>query len=682
MLTSVSAVRALPLSESSRGQVVRVRGIVTLEPQWDFALGVQGSAGERLFSFCISENGSGIRVVADATLWKELRRGELVEVSGVTREWDFAPDIRARGIVSEGMVELPRPQPAFYEDLASGRFIWESVQVRGIVRRVAQIPAKEPEAEFKWRFEISTGGGRFVVLMRGQDARPPEVDSEVEVEGIASALRSANRRILRPRLIVPENLPVRVLSKPPEHPPERRIGELLAFRPDNSNLHRVSVRGVVTFSGGGGLWIQHGEEGLQIISRQPFDFELGDEIEAVGFADRENFSVALRDVAARKVGGRKPVEPKELGRLSEALNADAQLVSLKGELIGVSETEQGITLRMQEGEAEFAVTLKNGGGGTSWIKHLGRGAFLKVSGICMLSSFAPPGTKDLVSEAAQGPEFFVGTIVPRRVSLMARSGADIEVLSAPSWWTSQRVAWGLGGACGFLLLGLMVVWVLSRRRLRRSEAERAQAESEFRLIWNERNRIAREIHDTLAQDLGVLSIQLELIRDHVPADSPAGQGIEEARKVIKSSIREARNSIWQMRSHILEQSSLAGSLRETLERATAKSGIRGRFELRGEERALSPLVEGHFLRVGQEAIANAVKHANAQNIEVSLVFGPQETSLIITDDGRGFVPSSVPDSTNHFGLCGLRERAAEIEAELRIESGVDRGTKVVLSLNP
>jgi signal transduction histidine kinase len=153
-----------------------------------------------------------------------------------------------------------------------------------------------------------------------------------------------------------------------------------------------------------------------------------------------------------------------------------------------------------------------------------------------------------------------GTVEPTEFDLIMRSAADIVVLERPPWWNVQRRAWALA-ALGLALgmIAIVTVW-RSRRKLRQTAAARRQSEAEFAAILAERNRIAREIHDTLAQDLGAILLQHEMLKDLVPVGSEAQAHLIEANVITRGALAEARESIWNMRSQALEDHGLGGAL--------------------------------------------------------------------------------------------------------------------------
>jgi signal transduction histidine kinase len=224
------------------------------------------------------------------------------------------------------------------------------------------------------------------------------------------------------------------------------------------------------------------------------------------------------------------------------------------------------------------------------------------------------------------------------------------------------------------------LWV-SRKRLREQANRRALAEAEFAAILKERNRMAREIHDTLAQGLSAISMQLELAkRKIIEAPDSVGHTLETAHTLVRQSLNEARNSIWNMRSQALESGDLKSALESVLRHLTDATNVSSKLECLGRPRRLPPVVENHLLRIGQEAITNAAKHAAARNIAVQLEFTDRLVRLTVRDDGHGFDVTQQKQPAKSFGLVGMRERAAQLHGELTVESKPGTGTTVTVTL--
>ena len=228
-------------------------------------------------------------------------------------------------------------------------------------------------------------------------------------------------------------------------------------------------------------------------------------------------------------------------------------------------------------------------------------------------------------------------------------------------WIYVLLAAGLVG----LVTGLL------RRRL-------VVAEREFRAVLGERNRIAREIHDTLAQGYVGVSVQLEVLAEllrHNQAEA-AAKHLDTTREYVREGLADARQSIWALRSQDSGETTLPVRLRRLVE-AEDGHGLAAGFSIYGAYRPLPPGTEREILRVAQEAIHNVKKHAGAKNLFVQLEYGPVTIALEVRDDGRGF--SAGPASqAGHYGLTGMQERAAAIGGTLEVTSEPGGGTTVRL----
>ncbi len=219
----------------------------------------------------------------------------------------------------------------------------------------------------------------------------------------------------------------------------------------------------------------------------------------------------------------------------------------------------------------------------------------------------------------------------------------------------------------------LLTWQLYRLRVR-------QVKRRFAAVLAERNRIAREIHDNLAQDILGISLQLELVSRTMPKEAEAPKAhLDRARILVRNSINEARRYVWDLRSQALEQNDLPTALTETARRLTAETSTQAQVQVSGTFRPLPQLVESNLLRIGQEAINNAVKHARADRILVNLKFDNRHVQLSIRDNGRGF-DAEQQTKNGHFGLVGMRERADQMGGTLFIRSLLDEGTEVTVDV--
>ncbi|MFL6284293.1 MAG: two-component regulator propeller domain-containing protein [Pyrinomonadaceae bacterium] len=221
----------------------------------------------------------------------------------------------------------------------------------------------------------------------------------------------------------------------------------------------------------------------------------------------------------------------------------------------------------------------------------------------------------------------------------------------------------------------LLAWQLYALRLRQMRAR-------FAAVLQERNRIARELHDNLAQEILGVSVQLEIVT-RLLNSSPetARTHLDRARSLVRSSMAEARRYVWDLRSQSLDDRDLPAALSEMTRRLTAESGIHTQFEVGGTLRPLPKQMENNLLRIGQEAVNNAVRHARAENISVRLVFDATSVCLSVKDDGLGFDPDAQGNGAGgHFGLVGMRERAREMGGEVRVGSQPGEGCEVEVNV--
>lgn len=209
--------------------------------------------------------------------------------------------------------------------------------------------------------------------------------------------------------------------------------------------------------------------------------------------------------------------------------------------------------------------------------------------------------------------------------------------------------------------------------LRASEQRRATA------VIEERNRMARDIHDTLAQGFTGVIIQLEAAADArgQRLEEEADRHIARASELARESLAEARRSVRALRPLVLETRPLGDALVELFQKMTAGTDLRALLHVEGTPPLLTAGWDENLLRIGQEVLTNTLRHAGATEFEAWLVFGPEEVRFQLRDNGRGFDPGARNDG---FGLLGIRERASTLGGALTVESTSGAGTRVVIVL--
>jgi signal transduction histidine kinase len=655
VLTNAMQVRVLNQTEAARHLPVHLRGVV---------LGEAEPGGD---GFAMQDDTSGIYMRSSPDRVAQLHPGDLIEVTGTSDAGWFEPGVLATDLRQLGRTNVPKPLPVTFEQLLDGHLDAQWVEISGIVRFCEPSP-NDPR---KLRLELVTGGERIVVRPNVPRTQEPLVDAEVQLRGVCYYLVNKNRQLVSPMLAVPRDIPIIVKKPAPRDPystPLQSPDSLMQFAPEGSYGHRVHVRGVVTrYQPGEYVFIRDGEVGLRVQTSQRADLNPGDEIEVLGFPKRGEYSPMLEDAVFQKGAAGTPPLPVRLKEAADAFDHDSDLVELEGTFDERRFLPWGCTYRFHTKDGTpFQAMLRQDNGQPIPLDLL-PGSQIGIVGVCSVER----AYTGLVS----------GLSHPGSFQLLLRSPADLVLIELPSWWTPWHIMWLLGAITGVLLLAVAGIMLVARMRLKEQAVRRAMAEAEFSAILKERNRLAGEVHDTLAQGLGAISMQLELVKDRMKSGPEmVMKHIELAHSLVRNSLTEVRNAIWNRRSQVLENGDLATALEHILKETTDDTGISRRLQVTGRARRLPPVTENALLRVGQEAITNAMKHAKPGRIEVQLEFEEQRVSLRVKDDGIGFDAGKPPANKTSFGLAGMRQRAAALGGELSLHSSHGQGTELKLTV--
>nr|MBD3887641.1 PAS domain S-box protein [Phormidium tenue FACHB-886] len=205
-----------------------------------------------------------------------------------------------------------------------------------------------------------------------------------------------------------------------------------------------------------------------------------------------------------------------------------------------------------------------------------------------------------------------------------------------------------------------------------------QKQAEAASILEERNRMAREIHDTLAQAFTGILIQVDAATQVLTDDVEATQAhLDTIEELARTGLTEARRSVTALRPQLLEEGDLSSALERLVNQMRVATNTDLIYSIQGVAYSLPVEVENNLLRIGQEALTNAIKYANANEIRIELVYDNAQCRLQVKDDGQGFGVVGVPMSGG-FGLLGMSERAERIGAQLAIESQPEQGTEIIV----
>jgi signal transduction histidine kinase len=234
--------------------------------------------------------------------------------------------------------------------------------------------------------------------------------------------------------------------------------------------------------------------------------------------------------------------------------------------------------------------------------------------------------------------------------------------------------------------GLGFAWLIQRQREHRAALAEANkklaqyaAATEQLAVSQERNRMARELHDTLAHSISGAAVQLEAVQalwDVKPGE--ARQMLDQALEATQSGLTEARRALHSLRASPLDDLGLTLAIRDMAKSAAARANLHLDLDLQNHIENLAPDVEQCVYRVAQEALTNATRHSDAKTLRVTLQYDTNCLTLTVADDGHGFDPAQVNDA--RFGLKGLHERAEMIGGTLEVDSQPQKGTTVKLSI--
>ncbi len=585
--------------------------------------------------------------------------GDEIRVRGVSYPGLYLPGIEEAKLEVLGHPGLPGAVAVNFDDLVSGRYHYQYVTFEGIVRTV------EPDEEGASLVRVALGSR--VVEIRMEEPPPGEttlIDSRVRVSGLAAGELNNRRQLVEPYLRCRSWVdlamiePARDLRSVPEVSPE----EILTFAVGGQERRRVKVTGTVLASfPDGEVFLRSGESaiGIRRTASEPL-LESGDYVEMVGFPEMDRFSARLVDAVTLDHflgdGGAVAVETAVADLLEGAHDSD--LVTLTAELSERYRHERGGVLVLRDG----ARTIRADTPGLP--DDFLPGARVSVTGIAVVES-----TRRSAQYRSE----------PDRVSLRMRSPADLVVLRQASWWTSPRLAAALVLLLVATVLAGLWITLLRRQVARQTGALRRRIEIEAAL--EERQRIAREFHDTLEQDLAGLSLRLDAAAAR-GTDEKLRVFIEGSRNLVSRIQAETRNLVSDLRQVPGEAVDLISALGELVSSEGGEIGPEIVMVSPGGGIPALPSRTVHHLRmIAQESVTNVIKHADATKVMIAVGRAGDELIMRIADDGRGFeVEGNTTGRPGHFGCMGMRERCRKIGAAIAWESEPERGTTVVVTL--
>jgi signal transduction histidine kinase len=417
------------------------------------------------------------------------------------------------------------------------------------------------------------------------------------------------------------------------------ISNLVALAPDKPTP--VTIHGVVTLTVPT-LFVQDSSGGVEIRSfHAKTPPRIGDQVEAKGEAEPHEFSAIVKNAEVHSLWSHAPLHPMTITASQAATGAlDGQYIEIEGHLQRKEEIANGaMILDLDEDNQSFQV-ITNARSGVGPLREIKEESRLRLRGICVVGS---EFTHDLTPFAVLLP-----------------SVNDVEVLQGPPWWNTRNIVVAIIACLLIILIAQALQNYIERSR--------------FAAVLDERHRLSQEMHDTLAQSFAGIGFQLQAIRDEIDNKTAIRQEIEMASTLVRRSHEEAKRNIAALRPELLESVGLLKALEESARSMVAGGTIQVIATSSGEPCRIPIRISDTLFRIGQEALANAVRHSSPKALKVSLAYGTNSLKLTVEDNGKGFL---VDSQCLGFGIRGMRNRADNVFADLEIRSILGVGTTVV-----
>ncbi|MDZ8118438.1 sensor histidine kinase [Pontiella agarivorans] len=680
-ITSIQQIRRLSAKQAGQGYPVQIEAqVLRVNPYKNHFFMHDGEVG-------IFVRG----ITNDSSVVKSLKAGDEVLVGGKTTAGTFVPDIQAAFIRVQGNRPRPEPMQIYNTDFVSPASDCKWGWIRG---RLLSMKVSADQTGILLEL-IDVDSEEYVVHLPYSESNEQRIRelmfSFVKLSAVCGTVANENRQMIG-RIFYAHSADDFLLSGEEWLLNTVDTGDIHELMRHNVSFNRpFRTHGIVLYSRGKEMVLRGERACLKVALNDPVDVQPGAEVSLTGFIWLQPVGPAFRAGEIEMIGKAERPVPVVLDLLNpldplmnyNLIQVDAELVEIKKDYADGGSVPQ-YTMRCRSAGEFFEARLPAG------IQPEGRvepGAMLRLSGICTM----------------QRDDTEFQNLVISGFWLQLRGTEDIEVLSPPPWWTKARLLMLLGVV--MIVTMISMVWIVILRktveRQTRIIAEKVERES----IHEERQRIARELHDNLEQGLAGAIFHLGGVRrifrksaernfrhldDLITAGNIEGVGtfsrewktetdqnaeaLEAVEHMLSHCSEESRTSILDLRGGLLEKMDLAEAVRVSLQTLEKERGVNVDIRIDGKPRRFAPAVERNVLLVIKEAVSNAVRHASAERIGVKLDFSAGLKAVVI-DDGCGFDLKERAQA-GRFGLQGMQERMQNIKGSLDIESEKDEGTVV------
>lgn len=670
ILTKAEHVKRLTADEAAQGYVVRLAGVITMNIPGLEQIGFQDETGSLLIGLSGQGQPPG-----------RLNRGERIEVLGKTIRGRFSRHVSIDrsaigGVEILGNEGLPEPAQLSAEEFSDPKSDGQWSEIKGVIRRVKPVTYRG----LPWAIiTLSSGNTRFEAMcFIGDEDSNMEglVGSEVGMRGVACPMASERGQLAGRYFVVASPSEIAVL-RPPERNPfverVRPIDSLPRLEIGQNSSPRVHVLGAVTFKIPGlGFYINDGTASVRVEHPDMIP-EVGETVSVLGFAEWGAWSPVLQDAAVNVIGRQiKPVPRAISSQQISDPNFDGTLIQTDATLLHFARSASGPLMVLQN-EGRVFESRFVGEHLPDALTSIPEQSRVRLTGLLVYQR--PPDWVDELGLRSTG-----NTAFPIPFEVWLASPKSVQILSKPSWWTTTRIAIALS-TLGVATLAVLA-WIHTLRSQVELLTEINSAQKVREATSDERTRVARELHDSVEQELAGLTIQLDALKALLSQSPDAVKSsLETARAMLRHTREEARRSIWDLRSMVLERGDLGAALNEVATNSGTDSNIHVKIEVIGTPVKLSPKAELNLMRICQEATSNARKYSSASRLTVKLEYASDRVSMTVSDNGTGFeMNDSNSIRTGHFGLVHMRERAEQIGAELHVSSSSGKGTTITAEL--
>lgn len=645
-LTSIESIRGLDAEARLKQPETRLQAVVTFyHKDWGVLFVHDGHSG-----ICVG-------VPETSRPARPFVRGAKLHIEGVVMPGEFLPVVLPSLIREEGAGAEPEFRRVTPEELFQPALDAHPVEVLAIVKGTSFM-----DESLVVELQVEGWPVKALVPQSETVSRVPWqlLERRVRVQGVAGTHFNDQRQMSGRLLFVPGLESIHIEEEPHEEASVPVVPVDGLLRVDSPLRQRIKVCGVVThLMPGRGLYLRGEGGSLFVQTAQPIELDRGDEVCAEGYPVVTPFRPSLSALDVQKSGETQPPAPVKFhAAKTRDSREQCELVTLDADFVEMTRSREATSLLCRSDGELFEALLPSP---EMPAEELAAGMKLRLTGICELITTRP-------------------LVIPRNATgfrIHLRAPQDIVVLARQPWWNERRALWVLGALAALALTA--AVWAMALKRMVSSQSAVIRAQAQQQATLEERQRIARDLHDTLEQELVGVTMLLDntamrLNGTHPQASEPLGM----ARRLLRRAREESRSTIRELRSVALEQRGLSAAMEELLRPLATAGGADFNVEVAGVPVRMAGTLETNLLRIAHEAVANAALHAQAGKIKLSLHYLDDAVRLEITDDGHGFDFDSASTQPGHFGLSGMKERVDKIGGTLDVRSTPGHGTSIAV----